>query len=585
MDMWHMVPGAIAISAGYILLSGIWYAASPILLSNIFGRLAVMKEMRTLDIWKLVLIYITLFFLLQIVQIVGSVAENNGVYEKAGLKLRIRFYEHTSRLPLIFYENSENLDKIEKAKQCIYNESIPNTWRNGMEIIGSIVSCIGLSITLASFHLLLFPLALISVLPILIASMQNTDELYQLQMRQVKEVRKRNDIWGLFGDPRVKKEIMVLGIGGYIKEKWTALNKKIVDPLHKTQKKHAVKILLLESFKTIVYMGCITVSVFLVLREKLEIGQLAACFVAFSGMQNLAERLFIHLGRFTGCIFYARSYYELMDHPLQKQNTAIDKQFFDRIILKDVSFTYPNAKTAALKNITLEIEKGSKIAIVGENGSGKSTLAKVITGLYPVEGEILFVQQENTGGMHENQLSVVSQEWMEYHTTLRDNVAISGLKRYWSDDAIREVLDDMELSELEVDLGGLDTQLGREFGGSDLSGGQWQRLSIARCLFRESELLLLDEPTSCLDPIAENNYLQKILDISLYKTAIIISHRLSLCPFVDQIVVMDQGKIVEKGSHKELMESKGKYYNLFLAQQQWYNKFPGKGTHLYAEKN
>ncbi len=241
----------------------------------------------------------------------------------------------------------------------------------------------------------------------------------------------------------------------------------------------------------------------------------------------------------------------------------------ESITLENVSFKYPNSDKYALSFINLAVRKGEKIAILGENGSGKTTLSKVLLGLYPAEqGQILYDGKAITDFTKESfyaGISAIAQDFVSYNLTVRENVAISDIARIDDDPAIQATLSDAGMVE-----NNLDAMMGREFGGKELSGGQWQKLAIARGLFKESEIILLDEPTSALDPLIETEILTKFIKAAEGKTALIISHRIGLCKLVDRIVVMKDGRVAETGTHSELIASSGKYAKLYKSQAKRY---------------
>jgi len=258
------------------------------------------------------------------------------------------------------------------------------------------------------------------------------------------------------------------------------------------------------------------------------------------------------------------------------------------ISLKGVKFTYPNATRPSLNGVNLTIAEGETIAIVGENGAGKSTIAKLITGLYlPGEGDVLIdgrsTKTLSPSSIYKN-ISGVFQRYQRYRLTLAENVAISrGEVDRPSDSIGREKASafsteriDIALSQAEVDTTdrsfpeGIETLLSREFGGVDLSGGQWQRIAIARGLYRAHNLIILDEPTAAIDPVEETRIYKLFADLSRDKTAIVITHRLGSAKIADRIIVMDKGAIADIGTHDELMGRDGVYKEMYEAQAQWY---------------
>ena len=225
-----------------------------------------------------------------------------------------------------------------------------------------------------------------------------------------------------------------------------------------------------------------------------------------------------------------------------------------------------------LEDICLDILPGEHIAIVGENGSGKSTLAKLILGLYPVlKGTIRWGEIDLNQCMVENlhrYISVVSQNFVKYYLTLRDNIGISCVEKLESDQEIIRALEQVGFTE-KISL---NQQLGTEYGGVDFSLGQWQKLAIARGILRNAEIIVMDEPTSALDAITENEVLNLFMKVMEEKTALLISHRIGICCKMDKIVVMKKGRIVEIGSHEELLRKNGEYARLYWAQAGWYQE-------------
>ena len=228
----------------------------------------------------------------------------------------------------------------------------------------------------------------------------------------------------------------------------------------------------------------------------------------------------------------------------------------------------------AVKNASLTIRNGETLAIVGENGAGKSTLVKLLIGSYrPDQGEVRIgqVNTENTKMQcYQRKISGVFQNYQKYKMTLEDNVIISASGEQ-KPDKVKQILEDVDVDMNGTDYPkGLDTVLSTEFGGTDISGGQWQRVAIARGMYKEHEVIILDEPTAAIDPIEEYALYHKFKAMAKDKTAILVTHRMGSCKIADRIVVMDKGQIIEEGTHEELMHKNGKYREMYAAQAQWY---------------
>ncbi len=258
------------------------------------------------------------------------------------------------------------------------------------------------------------------------------------------------------------------------------------------------------------------------------------------------------------------------------------------IRLEQVSFRYPGAERLAISGVSCEIPQGETVAVVGENGSGKTTLVKLMLGIYqPTEGKVLLhgMDTRDAGSWQARaECSAVFQKFQKYRMTLRENVAISsnfpaekgkknpfGQSRRDTEGTVEQACQDADV-DLEGDAfpDGLETMLSREFGGSDISGGQWQRVASARGLYRRHMLIALDEPTLAIDPIEETRVYRKFAELSEGKTAVIVTHRIGAAQIADRIIVMREGKIDDVGSHDGLMERNGHYAAMFREQAKWY---------------
>ena len=256
---------------------------------------------------------------------------------------------------------------------------------------------------------------------------------------------------------------------------------------------------------------------------------------------------------------------------IKEKNTQVH---FDSIEFADVSFSYPNSEKKVLNHISFKMEAGVHYAIVGKNGEGKSTIIKLLSGLYSdYSGKILINGKElKEYGLDDlkGMFSIVYQDFGKYAISMKDNLKLADADI--SEANIRKILRKFDLESAVKKLpDGIDTPLGRiQSSGMDLSGGEWQRLALARAYANNAPVYLLDEPTAALDPISESLVYQDFQKASDNKTTILISHRLGSVKLADQILVLDQGKIVESGSHEKLMESHQLYYEMYESQRSWY---------------
>ena len=256
----------------------------------------------------------------------------------------------------------------------------------------------------------------------------------------------------------------------------------------------------------------------------------------------------------------------------EKQSRELQGEI-DIIEIKNVSFQYPHSETPALQSVSLTIRKGETISLVGVNGSGKTTLVKLLLGIYSPESGTVCYNGKNLEYLDKSSLyghaALLSQDFALYPLSLEENIALADIARAGDRNRIRETLERVHMEGL-LQKNGSGKIMGREFGGPEFSGGQKQRLALARVLFADRELIILDEPTSALDPLQENEILEEFLRLAKGRTTIIISHRVGLCRYVDRIAVMREGSLTEYGSHEELMAAGGEYAKLYHAQSRWY---------------
>lgn len=305
------------------------------------------------------------------------------------------------------------------------------------------------------------------------------------------------------------------------------------------------------------YLFAVILLIISVIKGEISIGAFGAVFTALDDIYLLLEELFIkRLGQYATSQPKLKSLIDFLNRrEIEKEEEK--ELIFDEIRLKNLYFKYPNSNAFAIKNISFSIKKNEKIGIVGLNGSGKSTLSKILLGLYKADSGEICVDGEK----HESHkylaipATSVFQKFNKYKISIKNNICLSeSSKKYDNEeilDLIRKTGLEFEKKKLE---NGLDTICGKEFGGIDFSGGEWQRIAIARGLFRDRNFIILDEPTSAIDPVQEYEIYKLFEEICKDKTTIIITHRLMSIRFCDKIIVMQGGKIIDEGEHKVLIE-------------------------------
>lgn len=492
---------------------------------------------------------------------------------QTGQRLQMALGEKGTRLSLICYENTETNNMLKRAKNCIEQERFSDLSLSVFNILAEILKVTGTLLVLAKFHPILAVVSLVSVLPYFMIRLIRGKEFYELKRYQAAGERRRNYLYHLFGDKRAVKELRIFGIENYIEQKMYETRDKINREVWDFKKHDIFGLLFCELFCQSGYLLSIVITIMLLLHKVLDFGILAAALAAVTSFQTAAKYFLISLGRIPECAAFVKDYYDFMDMEEPVQGTEKFYPDFDRIKLQQVCFSYPSQTDQAVSNLSFEIERNEVVVIVGNNGSGKTTLVKLLTGLYKAQqGQIYYGTQDLASLDPEEfykHVSLVSQDFIKYELSVRENVGIGDGKNMEDTDKICKLLKQVGLKEF-TSRDSVNQLLGSEFGGRDLSTGQWQKLAIARGILKESSVIFLDEPTAALDPLMETSILKMFLQIAQGKTAIIVSHRIGICKNVDKIIVMKDGEITEIGKHQELLDKRGEYYRLYTMQQKWY---------------
>lgn len=494
---------------------------------------------------------------------------------QTGQQLQIELGEKGTRLSMICYENTETNNMLKRAKNCIEQERFSDLSLSVFNILAEFLKVNGTLLVLDGFHPVLVGISLLSVFPYLIVRLVRGKEFYELKRYQAAGERRRNYLYHLFGDKQAVKELRIFEIEDYIEQKMYAARDNMKQEVWNFKKRDMRSLLICEIFCKSGYLLSIFSTILLLLHQVLDVGMMAAALAAFTSFQTAAKYFLVSLGRIPECAAFVKDYYDFMDMEEAERGTEKLCSDFDSIKVKQLSFSYPGRKTPAVSNLSFTIKRNEVVAIVGNNGSGKTTLVKLLTGLYQAQKGQIYYGRQNLRSLDPEefykQISFVSQDFIKYELTVRENIGIGDWKQMENTGKIYMLLHQVGL-ETFISQAFVNQLLGNEFGGRELSVGQWQKLAIARGMMKDSSVIFLDEPTAALDPLMETKVLKMFLKIAREKTAIIVSHRIGICKEVDKIIVMKEGKIAEIGNHEELLAEKGEYYRLYTMQQKWYEE-------------
>lgn len=477
------------------------------------------------------------------------------------------------------FDNSDWHDRLSRAKRDVSWRPGDLTW-SVLGLSGNIVTIILMAGLLASLHWLLVVLALAASFVSLAIESRVTSKLYKYYYKETPEERERQYIGDMFVQARTIKEIRAFVLGDYLIGRHTKLSEDLFrqrEQIFASSK----RIYMLSGIIAGTVLGL--AYVFVALRgisgaiNPGGVVLVIGAFAAVSGTLNQITSTFVAVDQHTAFLddyFSFLAIGPLLAVPPSPQ--AIPPGNIESVEFDHVGFTYPGGTEPAVKDLTLRIRKGELVALVGENGAGKSTLVKLLLRFYDAQDGAVRIGGVDVREMDpealRSRIGVLFQDYATYELSVRENIEMGWPYAPAEEEKITKALKDSRSEWLIKKLpNGLDSKVGRLFeGGHDLSGGEWQRLALARIMYRNSDIWILDEPTSSLDPEAEAAIFAELKENLKGRIGIVISHRFSTVRIADHIAVIDGGRVVELGSHTELLEEGGRYAHLFELQAAGY---------------
>ncbi|HEX8023228.1 ABC transporter ATP-binding protein [Mucilaginibacter sp.] len=490
----------------------------------------------------------------------------------------MRIMRHAATLDLEQFEDSVFYDKLERARQQTVGRTV--LLSQVMSQIQDFISIAFLLTGLLTLNPWLILLLLIAIIPSFMGESYFNSQNYALTRSQTPERRELDYVRYLGASDETAKEVKIFGLSDFIINRFKTLS----DKFYADNSKLAVRRSAWGTFFSILgsagYYAAYGFIIYQTVTGKSSVGTLTFLAGSFRQLSSLMEN---SLNRFTSVsqgAIYLNDFHEFFEIKPKIKVAASPLPFPNPIkqgfTFEDVGFKYHNTESWANRHLSFTLHPGEKIALVGENGAGKTTLVKLLARLYdPTEGRILLdgadLRDYDIAGLRLN-LGIIFQDYIRYQMSFSQNIAVGNIDELANTELIRkaahESLADVLAAKLPL---GYEQWLGRRFNeGVELSGGEWQKVALARAYMKDEQVLILDEPTAALDARAEYEVFQRFSSLTQGKSAVLISHRFSTARLADRIIVLEKGKILEAGTHQELMANNGRYAELFSLQAAGY---------------
>lgn len=484
--------------------------------------------------------------------------------------------DKTSRMDLSFFDSAKMGDKVRHARNNFL--TMMNMSWLVFDIISAFINVVATLIIVCTYKWWLGLVTLVLLIPFMLYNKKRTERKLQMEKEQLRDNRKKDYYRDVFFNDNVQFEVKLNNIGSYFIGKYKETWRK----LYKINKTEDVKHNIINTLIMIVNVSSeflvLTVSVFDVVNKHIGIGDLQYNLSMVSRLRSQSQMLMNKVNKFLNDNTRLIELQEFMDiEPEVEKSGTLKPSNNPKIEFCNVSFRYPNAEQYVLKDCSFTIDPHEKIGLIGLNGAGKSTIIKLMFRFYDPEKGCIKLDgidlKEYDIYAVRKVFGVLFQDYVTYCLPLREIIALSDFDERFNDEKLKKACDISGASEVIKDWeNGYDSVLGRYYAdnGKDLSGGQWQLVGLARAYFKDSEYMILDEPSAALDPISEDRIFEQLYHLSEGKSSVTISHRLSNTTLADKILVIGDGHIIEQGSHFELLKQNGKYAELFNLQASKY---------------
>lgn len=526
------------------------------------------------------------FLLIEFVLLTMSTALNQvrRLYEhilhsRLGHAINARIIQQSLKLDLSYFENPAFYDKLQNARRRADHHAltIVNT---GFLAVQNAITLISFAAILIAFNPMIALILFGATIPSFVAQTKYSTLYFRLLTWHAPEFRRMLYLEHLLTVDTSAKEIKLFHLGEPLLERYERLFWDFFKKDETLAKRRSLISMLWGMLATITYYGAYAWIVWMAVQGAITLGDMIMYLSLFRQSQSTFQGLFHNLAQLYESSLFMDNLFTFLDQQPQMQTTSqpqpIPRPLAHGIEFRNLSFRYPDQEEWALRNLNLFVPAGHTLALVGPNGAGKTTIIKLLTRLYdPTEGQILLdgvdLRAYDINDLRRT-IGVIFQDFVHYHATARENVGYGNIELLDDEPSIVSASQRGGADEIIETLPqNYDTMLGRWFDkGRELSGGQWQKIALSRSFMRESDILILDEPTAALDPEREYEIFQRFQELTQGRTTILISHRFSTVRMADHIAVLKHGCVQEHGSHEELLAQEGDYARLFHMQAEGY---------------
>lgn len=597
--VWDTAPGMLLLLALFCLAEGLLPVWGAYISRDLINAIAALIGEETIAsspfftvfrpiLYLFILEFVYLFLRRAIARVSGIVTSLAG--EMVSNHIKVKIIEKSKTVDQQSFDRPEFYEKLENANREAGMRPI-HILTATFNVISALISASSFVVVLATLSPLAPIIVIVAALPGALVNYYYRNRNFRYIRRHSKERREMNYYSGVMVNKDNAKEIKLLGLGDTFIRKYKEVFKRYFAGLRRLILREGVAQLLVTLLVVSANCGLFLYVAYTIVYEQGLIGDYSLYTGALTSIGSYVTTLVTA----TASIYEGTLFIDNMMTFMAEKPTIVATEGEARVpvrgehtlTLEHVSFRYPGCDSYVIRDVNLTLTSGCRTVLVGLNGAGKTTLIKLITRLYdPTEGRITLdgvdIRAYDPDAYHEL-FGIIFQDYGKYSVTAKENIAFGDVRRAHTEEEIREAARHGNADGFIEQLpAGYDTPLTRIFeeNGIELSGGQWQKLAVARAFYKESDILILDEPTAALDALAEQEVFRQFLDLSDGRISIFVSHRLSGAVDADQIVVLEQGQIVELGRHETLMEQRGKYYLLFSTQASRYT-----GVDYEAQEN